>query len=140
MLLPTDLLANSKNFVAFWFFPEKIHGEQLDALFQVVASFDADTAYHYTHKKLWKFIDNVKAVNQEGEQFETSLLFWDENEKKIYSDQFIRHTKGDFVQTGIGFESNQTFTQYRIFNYKAAIPMQENTPVDSVGLENSPFP
>jgi LPS export ABC transporter protein LptC len=116
----------------YQFFPEKIHAEKFDSLRQVEASFDADTAYYYSKKGLWKFIDNVKAVNFEGEQFETSLLFWDQNEKKIYSDQFIRITKGDFINTGIGFESNETLTQYRIFNSRAEIPIQENAPADTI--------
>ena len=120
------------------YFPEKIHGEQLDTLFHVEAGFDADTAYHYPHKKLWKFVGNVKAINVAGELFETSLLFWDEGEDKIYSDQFIRITKGEFINTGIGFEANQTLTQYRIFNSQAEIPLQENTPTDTTAIATTP--
>jgi len=117
------------------YFPEKIHGEQLDTLFRVEASFDADTAYYYYKRKLWKLIGNVKAVNLAGEQFETSLLFWDEAEERIYSDQFIRITKGEFINTGTGFEANQTLSEYRIFNSTAVIPIQENTPTDSTAIE-----
>ena len=124
----------------YWFFPEKFNAERFDTLLRVEASFNADTAYNYTGKKLWKFIGNVKAVNMEGHVFETSLLFWDENEGKIYSDQFIRITKGDFVNTGTGFESNQVLTEYRIFNAQAEIPIQENTPVDTVNIENASPP
>ena len=120
----------------YWYFPEKLYGEMLDSLFQVEACFDADTAYRYTKNMLWKFIGNVKAVNSEGELFETSLLFWDENEDKIYSDQFIRITRGDFVNIGTGgFESDQTLTKYNIFNAKAEIPIQENTPADTTTVE-----
>ena len=124
----------------YWYFPEKIHGEMLDSLLQVAYSVDADTAYRYTKKMLWKLIGNVKAVNAEGEQFETSLLFWDENEEKIYSDQFIRITRGDFVNTGTGFESNQTLTKYYILNAKAEIPVQENTPIDTTTIDYTPLP
>jgi LPS export ABC transporter protein LptC len=120
------------------YYPEKIHGELLDTLFHVEASFDADTAYYYSKKKLWKFIDNVKMVNLAGEIFETSLLFWDEGEEKFYSDQFIRITKGEFINTGTGFESNQSLTEYRIFNSKAEIPIEDNAPADSTANENSP--
>ena len=117
-------------------FPEKVRAEQFDTLFRIVASFDADTAYNYSQKKLWKFAGNVKAVNLEGEQFETALLFWDEGAAKIYSDEFIRITKGEFVNTGIGFEANQTLTQYRIFNSKAEIPVHENPPADSTAMQD----
>ena len=120
------------------YFPEKIHGERLDSLFNVEAVFDADTAYYYYRIKLWKLIDNVKAVNLAGEQFETDLLFWDDAEERIYSDQFIRITKGEFINTGTGFESNRTLSEYRIFNSKAEIPVRENTPADSTATEITP--
>ena len=119
----------------YWFFPEKFYAEQFDTLLQLEASFNADTAYHYTKKKLWKFSGNVKAVNFEGNVFETSLMFWDQNEGKIYSDQFIRIIKGDFVNTGTGFESNQTLTKYWLYNAKAEIPVQENPPVDTTAVK-----
>lgn len=120
------------------YFPEKIHGERLDTLLNVEAVFDADTAYYYYRKKLWKLVNNVKAVNLAGEQFETDLLFWNDAEERIYSDQFIRITKGEFINTGTGFESNRTLSDYRIFNATAEIPFQENTPADSTATEITP--
>ncbi|MDR0758318.1 MAG: LPS export ABC transporter periplasmic protein LptC [Tannerella sp.] len=109
----------------YWYFPQKVHVEKLDTLFRVEAGFDADTAYYYSKKKLWKFIGNVDARNTAGERFETSLLYWDQNTEKVYSDQFIRVTKDDIVNTGIGFESNRTLTNYRIFKASAVIPIRE---------------
>jgi len=121
-------------------FPKKFHGQMFDTLLQVTASFDADTAYNYTKKDLWKFIGNVKAVNLEGEMFETSLLFWDQKEGKIYSDQFIRITRGDFINTGIGFESNETLSKYQLFHAKAEIPIKENAPIDTTNTVDLPSP
>jgi len=110
----------------YWYFPDKVHIEKYDTLFQIVASFDADTAYRYSKQKLWKFIENVNVTNIAGEHFETSLLYWDQNTEKVYSDQFIRITTQDgFENTGIGFESNQTLTSYKIFNSGAIIPIRE---------------
>lgn len=111
----------------YWFFPEKLHLEKFDSLFRVEASVDADTAYYYERRNLWKLIGNVKIESLQGERFETELLFWNLDEKKIYSDRFIRITKGAFVNTGIGFESNQTLTQYKIFNSSAEIPLEKDS-------------
>ena len=123
----------------YYYFPEKVHGEQLDTLLRVEASFDADTAYYFTNKKLWKLTNNVKAVNLAGQEFETSLLYWDNAEGRIYSDQFIRITKGEFVNSGIGFEANQTLSEYRIFNVTAEIPLEENSQADDTKeIENTP--
>ena len=121
----------------YYYFPKKIHGEQLDTLLRVEAYFDADTAYYYSNKKLWKLIDNVKAINLTGELFETSLLYWDNAEERIYSDQYIRITKGEFINAGTGFEANHTLTEYQIFNATAVIPFEENTSADSIAQENS---
>ena len=109
----------------YWYFPEKVHVEKFDTLFHIEASFDADTAYFYTKQKLWKFIGHVDAKNIEGEHFETSVLYWDRNTEKVYSDQYIRITKDEFVNTGFGFESDQTLTSYKIFNSAAIIPVKE---------------
>jgi LPS export ABC transporter protein LptC len=123
----------------YWFFPEKVHVEKFDSLFQVDASIDADTAYFFTKKKLWKLIGNVEVKNLAQERFETSLLYWDQNQEKIYSDQYIRITKGDFINTGVGFEANQTLTRYQIFNSGAEIPFQEKA-ADSTNVEKTTLP
>ena len=112
----------------YWYFPKKLHLEKFDSLFRVEASVDADTAYFYQHRKLWKLIGHVRVRSLQGEQFETSVLYWDQNLEKVYSDQFIRITKGEFVNTGQGFESNQALTQYRIFNSAAEIPFEDRSP------------
>lgn len=120
----------------YWYFPSRIHVEKFDTVFRVEASIDADTAYYYTKKKLWKLVSNVEVSNLSGERFESPLLYWDQTRERIYSDEFIRITKGDFVNTGIGFESNQTLTRYEIFHAGAEIPIQD-APVDSTATNES---
>lgn len=114
----------------YWYFPKGFYFEKFDSLFQAEVSIIADTAYNYKKKRLWKLIGNVKVKSQEGKKFETSLLFWDQEQEKIYSDQYIRIEEVDKVVTGIGFESNQDMTQYKIFNSTGIFPVNPN-PVDS---------
>lgn len=121
----------------YWYFPKKLHLEKFDSLFRVEASVDADTAYFYQHRKLWKLIGHVRVRSLQGEQFETSVLYWDQNLEKVYSDQFIRIIKGEFVNTGQGFESNQALTQYRIFNSAAEIPFEDRS-IDSTDTAPPP--
>ena len=101
----------------FSYFPEGIYVEKFDTLFNIEASLKADTAYNYEKKGLWKLIGNVRVENLEGKKFETSLLFWDQKEEKII--------------TGIGFESNQNMTQYKIFNSQGVFPVSESVTTDS---------
>ena len=73
-----------------WYFPEGIYVEKFDTLFQTEASIKADTAYYYDKKGLWELIGNVEVESLQGEHFETSQLFWDQKQEKVYSDKFMR--------------------------------------------------
>ena len=132
----------------YWYFPDGVYCEQFDSTFQVEASIKADTAYHYERKKLWELKGDVDISNFEGVRFQTSQLFWDQDEKKFYSDSFIRITKGESVNTGIGFSSNENLSEYYIYNSKADIPVDMkrsdttsySTPQDSLIYESAPVP
>jgi LPS export ABC transporter protein LptC len=114
----------------YWYFPEGLYLEHFDTLFQVKSSIKADTAYYFEKQELWKGIGNVEMKSLDGEYFTTSLIFWDQKQQKIYSDQYIRIEQQDKVITGVGFESNQSMTEYKIFNTTGIFPINE-TPVDT---------
>lgn len=119
------------------YFPEGIYVEKFDTLFQTEASIKADTAYNYDKRGLWKLVGNVVVNNLQGDNFRTSVLYWDQKKEKIYSDQYIRIEQEDQVITGIGFESNQDMTNYRIFNSTGIFPVNE-APDDSIRTANAP--
>jgi hypothetical protein len=67
--------------------------------------------------------------------------------EKIYSDQFVRYTRGEFVDYGVGFEANQTLTYYEIYHAGAEIPFQNkknaandtlSVETDTINVENAP--
>ena len=110
----------------FWYFPEGIYLERFDSLFQVEAKILADSAWNYTDKRLWRLKGNVDIRNMEGEMFLSDELFWDQKEKKVYSDKYIQIKRGDTELKGYGFESNQEMTEYRIFRpHDGRIPFKE---------------
>ena len=95
----------------YWYFPDGVYIEKFDTALNIVARIKADTAYSYQRRKLLEAKGNVDITNEEGERFETSQLFFDEQKSIIYGDSFIRITgKDDFVNTGIGFQSNADLT------------------------------
>ncbi len=49
---------------------------------------------------------NVIVKNEEGYTLETEQLKWNNKERKIYSDVFVKITKGRDVLTGIGLETD----------------------------------
>lgn len=124
----------------FWYFPRGIYIEKFDTLFNIEASFEADTAYHWDKKGLWKAIGNVNILNLEGERFETELLYWDSNEERIYSDAFIRIEQHDKTITGIGFESDQNMTNYRIFRPQGSIPVGDAMSPDTTAQRSKEPP
>jgi LPS export ABC transporter protein LptC len=135
-----EWLVFSKAAEPYWYFPEGFYLEKFDTLFQAEATIKSDTAYYYKKKDLWKLVGNVEIKNPEGEYFETSELYWNGTEEKIYSDKFIRIEQKDQVITGVGFESNQSMTKYKIFNSTGIFPVNE-TPNDSItdtAIQNTP--
>ena len=115
-----------------WYFPGGIYVEKFDTLFRTEASIEADTAYYFDKKGLWELIGNVQVKSLEGERFETEQLFWDQKKELVYSDKYMRIEQEDKIITGIGFESNQNMTRYKIFNSQGIFPVTETAPVDSV--------
>lgn len=110
----------------YWYFPEGIYVEKFDTLFQTEASIKADTAFYFSKRELWRLVGNVKVESLQGEKFDTSELFWNQKEGKVYSDKYIRIEQEDKIITGVGFESNQEMTQYKIFNSKGTFPVSES--------------
>lgn len=100
---------------SYWAFEKKIYLEKFDTLFQMEASIEADTAYFFDKKKLWKLIGHVHVQNLKGEKFDTELLYWDQNQKKVYSDKRVRIEQPDQIIYARGFESNEQMTKYRFF-------------------------
>lgn len=123
----------------FWYFPEGIYVEKFDTLFHTEASIKADTAYYFDKKGLWHLIGNVEVESLQGEQFDTSELFWDQKKEKVYSDKYIRIQQKEQIITGIGFESNQNMTRYKIFNSQGEFPVEDTpkSPADSVQVKDS---
>jgi LPS export ABC transporter protein LptC len=68
----------------------------------------------------------VEVVNKEGQKLETEKLIWDEANKKIYTDAFVKVTTDKEIITGTGLESNQDFTQYHLKNVIATIQLKND--------------
>lgn len=115
----------------FSYFPQGVYVEKFDSLFNVEASVKADTAYYWDKKGLYKLVGNVSILSLEGKKLETSLLFFDQNEDKIHTDCYFELQEGDKIITGIGFESNQNMTKYKIFNSQGTFPVKDTAPDSS---------
>ena len=68
------------------------------------------------------------AININHDTLNTEMLVWDELKKKIYSNKAVRIKKKDETIYGDGFESNEDFTQYKIFHITGIIAKKIENP------------
>lgn len=121
---------------SYWAFEKGVYVEKFDSLFQVEASIEADTAYYYDKQRLWKLMSNVHIQNLKGEKFDTDLLYWDQNKKRVYSDKQVRIEQLDRIIYAIGFESNEQLTRYKFYKTNGIFYIdEENAAVPSDTLQ-----
>lgn len=109
---------------SFWCFPKGIYLEKFSEDMQIDASLIADSARYLDSEGVWELWGNVHAVNERGETFDTPLLIWEQCEERIHSDSSITITRDASVIIGVGFESNQTMTQYTILQPTGYFPVE----------------
>lgn len=69
--------------------------------------------------------NDVVVINSKNEQLNTEHLIWDRDAQKIYSNVFVKITTPDEIILGEGFESNETFTKYKILKPKGTISKED---------------
>lgn len=99
-------------------FPKGVKIEKYDANMKVVSSITCQYAKNFDSDDRWEAKNNVVAINYKGDTLKTEYLIWDTNQGKIYSDRFVEIIQKDQIYTGVGFESNQDFSEYHIKNLK----------------------
>ena len=85
----------------------------------------ADYAVKREQEKLFEARGNVVLINEKGDRLNSEKLIWDDARQKIHSDQFVKITTSDEIIYGQGFESNPSFTRYRIFRIKGTITLKK---------------
>lgn len=97
---------------------------------------DAEYGISHQNEKIIEVRKNVRLENVKGEQLSTEKLTWNQATQKIYTDQFVKITTPDEVIYGEGFESNQNFTEYRIFKISGILSLKEAFTTDSLTKQN----
>jgi len=124
----------SKAAEPYEYFPEGIHVEQFDSLYQVEGDILADTAYHFANLDLWHAIGNVVLKNVEGRIFETSELFWNNRVPLNTMDAFYTHKQvkviepdGSFYYGLNGFTADRSLVNIRFYKLTGEINVVEST-------------
>lgn len=120
-----------------WEFMKGIFFEQFDEKFHVVAYIQADTAWYYDQKRLWKLRGRVNIRNTEGLVYTSEELYWDGISHEFYSNVFSRLVTPERTIEGTNFRSDEQMTHYRVTNSVGSfIPDDiDSEPSDSTSTE-----
>lgn len=110
---------------AYWDFPEGVYLRQLDHDLEVVSTVAADSAVYRPNRKLWELYGDVEIDQKDKAYFFSQRIFFDDRQKRIYSDTFIHIKTPEQVLEGIGFESNQNMTRYRVIRPVGMFPTRQ---------------
>jgi len=105
--------------------PKGIHIQFFDQNMGVESELKAKYAIHYENDSKWEAQNDVVVVNKKGEQLNTEKLIWNEREERLTSDEHVKITTQDEIIYGKGFEANQDFSRYKIFNVKGRITIKK---------------
>lgn len=105
--------------------PKGLKANFYDESLNVKSRLTADYGIRYEKEQRMEARKNVVVVNEKGEQLNTEHLIWDEKKEKLLSDEFVKITRKDEIIYGTGFEANEDFTKYKIFNIKGTISVNK---------------
>ncbi len=107
-------------------FPAGVFAEFFDRNGNVESQLESRYAIYYAGKDLWEARDSVVVINKAGEILNTEQLFWDERDRKIYSESYVRVTRPNEVIMGEGFEADETFTRWKIKKIQGTIYIDDD--------------
>ena len=120
-----------------WTFEKGIFMEQFDEQFHVEGYIQADTAWYFDQKRLWKLRGRVSIRNTDGLVYTSEELYWDGLSHEFYSTVFSRLVTPERTIEGSNFRSDEQMTHYRVTNSVGSfIPSDlDDEPSDSTSTE-----
>ncbi len=67
--------------------------------------------------------NQVVVTNQKGEKLETEELIWNQRQRRLYNNRFVKITTADEVIYGEGFESYDDLRDYRIRKIRGTVQL-----------------
>lgn len=110
---------------AFWDFPEGVYLRQLDKDLNVISTVAADSACYFPNQKLWELYGDVEIDQKDKAYFYSPTIFFDDRRRRIFSNEFIHIETPDQTLEGLGFESNEDLTVYRVLKPTGIFPRSQ---------------
>jgi len=83
-------------------------------------------AIYFQKTEIWELRKEVEISNASGSVINTELLYWDTNNNRIYSDEFVTITTQNEVLTGYGFETDEQISVYSINNASGTFTVEDS--------------
>lgn len=106
--------------------PNGVKANFFDPRGDIQSTLTANYAINFEEKDSLVIRDSVRVVNKLDEEIKTDEMIWIKEERRIYSDKNVRiRIRDEKILIGKGFESNETFTKYRIKNLTGTINLKD---------------
>ena len=102
-------------------FPKGINVYVYNKQSDTVATIIADEATECKTSKIIELKKNVLLRNFKDEQLNTEKLFWNQETKNIYTDEFVTINTENQIVMGFGFSSDENFKNYKLSNITGTI-------------------
>lgn len=100
-----------------------------DSVMNIQSKLTANYGISWEKTKMMEVKNDVIIYDfQKQETLNTEHLIWDQKNKKIYSDVFVKRTSPDGVLYGDGFDADESFKSYTLRNPRGVFTIQENEP------------
>ncbi len=108
-------------------FPDGMEVYFYDDSLKMESEITADYAIYYIEEHLWHATGNVVARQfDDGDALFTEELFWNENEKRIYSDAYTKvHNEDNILYGSRGFRANQDFSNWELIGSSGTIIVED---------------
>ena len=97
-------------------FPKGLVAELLDKHNHTTSKITSNYAIYKESEQKWIAENNVEVIDNKGQIINTEQLIWDQNKKKIYSNQFTKFTEENSILYGKGFEANEDMSNGHIIH------------------------
>ncbi len=108
-------------------FPEGMHIFFYDSLGRITSELTAGYGIKYDRKRMMEARKDVTVKSHvKKETINSEHLVWDQNEKKIYTNEFVTITTNDKVIYGDALVSDEKFEKWEITKSKGNIKIRDN--------------
>ncbi len=106
-------------------FPEGLKLVFYNSLEKPESQIECNYAINQIKSKIMEAKDDVIVINKDGEKLNTEHLIWDQGNKIIHTEEFVRITTKDEIIYGDGLEATEDFSKYTIKNLTGTILLDD---------------